>query len=86
MKKESFKNKYKNLDISESELDRKWRALKEEEESQLLFEAMQSTAMGGGSITPLLFIEIVPSNDFYYTFLSLFTEITPDNDIFYTFA
>ena len=41
---------------------------------------------GGGGITPLLFIEIVPSNDFYYTFSSLFTEIVPNNDIYYTFS
>jgi len=90
MKKEQFIQKHRNLNIAQSELDRKWRVLKEEEEMQRLIESMQSyqanaTAMGGGGIT-LFERQIVPDNDLYYTFSSLFTEIVPNNDIYYTFS
>jgi len=73
MKKEQFEQKHRNLNIAQSEIDRKWRVLQEAEEMQRLFEALQAkqasaTAGGGGGFTPSLFIEIAPNNDFYYTF------------------
>jgi hypothetical protein len=74
MRKDQFINKHAGLNIAQSELDRKWRVLQEEMQMQELYEAAmqqsapQATAMGGGSITPSLFTEIVPNNDFYFTF------------------
>jgi len=73
MRKDQFMNKHQHLKIAQSELERKWRVLQEAEEMQRLFEAMQasqatSTAGGGGGFTPSLFTEIVPNNDFYFTF------------------
>lgn len=88
MKRDQFINKHKNLNIAQSELDRKWRVLQEQEETQRLFEeamqynSLQATAgaSGGGSsnVEPafrLMFTDI----SFAYTLVGNATNVNDWN-------
>lgn len=75
MKKEKFFGKFKNMNIDQAELNRKYHAHLREQELMMMYEAAMksssaatATAGGGCTFTPSLFTEIAPDNDFYYTF------------------
>lgn len=44
MRREQFDNKFRNQNLSQAELDRKWRVMREQEEMQRLFEEQQFRA------------------------------------------
>ena len=55
--KQQFLNKHRNLNISKTELERKWRVREQEEEMRLLWENAvqgQSKAMGSAGGGPTL--------------------------------
>lgn len=71
MRKEQFEQKHQHLNIPQTELDRKWRVLQED---QKIFEALQQQAAaqglagGGAADNTGVYGLIVPNNDFYYNF------------------
>jgi len=81
MRKEQFINKHQHLKIAQSELERKWRVMQEQEELQKMWEAAQllntttstSVAGGGGNGDPNNFQFVVNTTeelDFRFDFIS----------------
>ena len=48
MRKDQFENKHRNLQLSQAELERKWKLALREQENQRIFEALQQQAAAQG--------------------------------------